>query len=307
MPYNSRRAARKKAAALILLPVILCAFFGFCGPAPMLNAAEKPGLPANFRMSDAKYIRAGREKKGPPDLAGLAGLHIAGSAQFSQQGLAAVAAAIGRKNLVVVDLRQESHGFVNGAAVSLYGENNKLNRGFNAKESSLREMQFLSFIKPGTRLSLSNSAPIEVRTVESESRLAASMGIRYIRVPVTDKESPTGQEVDGFLAAARKLPKGSWLYFHCMAGEGRTTTFMAMADMMKNAKAVSFDAIIYRQYLLGGEDLAAQSAVEDSAARYAFLKLFYSYCRQNRDGFATSFTSWEKQTYAAADARKRPN
>lgn len=43
--------------------------------------------------------------------------------------------------------------------------------------------------------------------------------------------------------------------FHCEAGEGRTTAYMAMYDMMKNPD-VSLKDILYRQHLLGGNYVA---------------------------------------------------
>ena len=44
--------------------------------------------------------------------------------------------------------------------------------------------------------------------------------------------------------------KDNWLHFHCKQGIGRTTTFMIMYDIMKNAKEVSLDDIVKRQVAL---------------------------------------------------------
>ena len=46
----------------------------------------------------------------------------------------------------------------------------------------------------------------------------------------------------------------SWLHFHCLAGYGRTATFMAIYDMMKNPD-VGLSDIVYRQSMTGGENL----------------------------------------------------
>jgi hypothetical protein len=57
--------------------------------------------------------------------------------------------------------------------------------------------------------------------------------VHYVRIPVTDHCAPS----DVALAAFRELasssePKSSWLHFHCHGGDGRTTTFLALYDMV---------------------------------------------------------------------------
>lgn len=41
------------------------------------------------------------------------------------------------------------------------------------------------------------------------------------------------ENIDEFIKLYKSLPKDAWLHFHCEAGKGRTTTFLAMYDMMK--------------------------------------------------------------------------
>ncbi len=81
------------------------------------------------------------------------------------------------------------------------------------------------------------------------------MHARYQRFYIEDFHGPDQASVVKFVNFAKTIPDNTWLYFHCRAGRGRTTTFMSMYDMMKNAKQVTFDEIMDRQLALGGADL----------------------------------------------------
>jgi hypothetical protein len=54
---------------------------------------------------------------------------------------------------------------------------------------------------------------------------------------------------DLFSRSAR-LPENAWAHFHCEAGLGRTTTFMVLYDMLRNANRVSLEDIVQRQKIL---------------------------------------------------------
>jgi hypothetical protein len=75
---------------------------------------------------------------------------------------------------------------------------------------------------------------------------------------------------------------------------GRTTTFMAMYDMMKNSKKVSLEDIMERQELLGGVKLLKPVGGKESESqkRSDFLRQFYQYTKENNDNFKTSWSQW---------------
>jgi hypothetical protein len=79
----------------------------------IINAPDKAGAPPNYR-STSDVSKLGEDVV----VDGLEKLRASGSAQFSAKGLAAVSQRTGGRPLTVLDLRQESHGFVGGAAVS---------------------------------------------------------------------------------------------------------------------------------------------------------------------------------------------
>src|SRR5258706_13059159 len=134
----------------------------------------------------------------------------------------------------------------------------------------------------------------------SEEELAKSSGLDYFRITASDHRKPTMDDVDLFIDNIRSLAGNYWLHFHCHAGDGRTTTFMVMYDMMRNAKKVTFDDIIMRQHLIGGLDLTKDEDFPSWDKQYAiertdFLKNFYEYCKANDDNFKTSYSMWLKR------------
>jgi hypothetical protein len=58
--------------------------------------------------------------------------------------------------------------------------------------------------------------------------------VEYLRIPVTGHCAPSDAAVDklcGLRDKARRDPR-SWVHFHCHGGDGRTTTFLALYDML---------------------------------------------------------------------------
>lgn len=249
-----------------------------------INQENIKELPKNFRKTNDKII----SNSNKVNLEGLSELNASGSAQFSKESLGLIKNSIGnRKHITVVDLRQESHGFVNGIAISWRDNNNQLNRGLTYCQVVNKENKLLGDIKLNSPLSIGKGKTIIPTSVENENCVVNGTGLGYKRIMVTDSEPPTGENITDFVHFVKTMPKDTWLHFHCEAGEGRTTTFMAMYDMMRNAKKVSFEDIIARQELIGGINLST-----DLPSRFKILENFYSYCKENTEDFKVSWNEW---------------
>lgn len=278
-------------------------------PLLVVNAYNIPDqLPLNFRTTQDTLAPTAQNV---PSIKGLRELKASGSSQFSDYGLEAIIKRLDVKKLVIVDLRGESHGFLNGMAISWYGFRNAANANKTPQEAAATEEQLLQNLskqyvatihqilehsKSGG-ISKTVSENVLVGVVESEKEITAQYDIDYLRIYVTDRQRPSDANVDQFVSFVRNLPQDTWLHFHCLAGHGRTTTFMVMLDMMRNAKSVSFEDIVQRQYLLGGTNLLKNNASEDwkifnKDARIAFIKKFYDYAKNNQDNFATSWSKF---------------
>jgi protein-tyrosine phosphatase len=268
----------------------------------------------NYRTMDSKFhaIKGGPKE---PSRLGLPSLNISGSAEFGKSSLESMKVKLKRYNLIVVDLRQESHGFVNGLPVSWFRGRDQLNWGKTLQEIETDERERLaaifkahtikvySLVQPEKLSGLKRGddpITMKVHTVSTERELCEELGIFYMRMPVPDYMRPSGKQVDRFVKLARAVGKSSWIHVHCDGGDGRTTSFLAMYDMMHNAKNVSLEDIVNRQWLLGGIDLLAVNTKipwkrECAQARADFIKKFYRYCRENKDDFKTTWSAWLKK------------
>lgn len=215
----------------------------------ILNSENGPHLPRHFRKEEA--------------------LQASGSGQFSENGLKAILEQLPKNRpITIVDLRQESHGFVNGTAVSWYATRDAANVGRSLQEIETDEAERLQCLlkeknitvqrilsKPEDRIEKSQALPFIAETVMTEKQLTEKYKVGYIRIPVTDHLPPTEEQLNRFREFVNNLPPQTWLHFHCEAGEGRTTTFLTLYDILRTGKKEPLDAIIRRQYEMGGIDL----------------------------------------------------
>lgn len=268
----------------------------------VIDAENKNILPAKFRTTN-NTIKLNEKKE--VNLLGLSDLNASGSGAFSKNELVEIKNNIGNKPIIDVDLRQESHGFVNGIGISYYGKKDDANLNLtsdevisdeNNKLNTIAKNKKVTFDKLSKKKSVSDISVInDVKTVQTEKELANSLGLQYLRITVPDHKIPTNDQVDSFVNFIETLPKGTWLHFHCRGGKGRTTTFLSMYDMLLNAKKVTFNDIMKRQKLIGGEDLLSGSDAggkADAEKRSKLLTYFYTYCHDNTDNFKTTFSQW---------------
>ena len=270
----------------------------------------RAGLPRNFRTTD-DLVKAANGP-GAPSVAGLARLRASGSAEFTAENLKTVLAKLPAP-VTIFDLRQEDHGFINGEAVSWYATDNWANVGKDAKTIAASEKGRLGACAVGSDVAISDDRGVKgegkasvehvaVQSAQTERKLVKDAGARYVRIPVADHCRPTDEAVDQFIFAVRQLPADGWAHFHCRAGKGRTTTFLALYDMLRNAREVSLRDILDRQALIVGEHLLQLDAASGaeawkagaSADRAAFVRAFYDYARANPNGKPQLWSEWLK-------------
>ena len=149
---------------------------------------------------------------------------------------------------------------------------------------------------------------LTVARAGTEREVVMAAGAGYVRITVADHARPLDEEVDRFILSVRALPAGGWVHFHCRAGKGRSTTFMALYDMLRNAKHVSLEDIVSRQSLLLGDynllALGEQSGWKAGLAadRAAFVRAFFEYALANPGGQPALWTEWLKAQKNQAQA-----
>ena len=141
---------------------------------------------------------------------------------------------------------------------------------------------------------------VTVERASIERDVVQLAGASYVRITVTDHTRPLDDEVDRFILAVRALPGNAWAHFHCEAGLGRTTTFMVLYDMLRNADRVSLEDIVHRQKILShGYDVLQPDEPENGKAPYAaqragIIRAFYDYARANPNGRPRVWSEWLK-------------
>lgn len=251
----------------------------------------------NFRFmtDDWKIEFRGKE----PTRQGLDKLHASAGGQPSLAALTTLYQTIHEREpdakIFLVDLRQESHGYANALPVSWYIKNNAANAGKNASEVEADEVERLNNLRgvETTFEPLGNAdkqafKPITIipRFIQTERDASEKLGFEYVRFAAADMQFPAPEVVDDFIIFIARLPDNAWLHFHCQAGHGRTTTFLAMYDIMKNPD-VSLEEICKRQYLLGGSNLLLEPEGDDwysttARDRAKKIRLFYEFVQGTR-------------------------
>lgn len=285
-----------------------------------LDAENKDKLPRTFRTANSPFLtgrdgkKTGKDFTAAPTRAGLDKLYASGSGQFSEKGLQALLPVLRRQAkgpIYIVDLRQETHGFFNGTAVSWYGKRDWGNIGKSRDAVLSDEQQRLQAVKGKSPVvaALDDDKnpiapqPMKIDSALSEKELAQRYGLHYYRITATDHVWPSAEQVDSFIRFTKTLPENAWLHFHCEAGKGRTTAFLTMYDMMKNPD-VPLGDILSRQYLLGGNYVAyeiknpkpGQWKAPYYQEKARMIAAFYQYVQAARaDGCSISWSSWLKK------------
>jgi hypothetical protein len=299
----------KRIVVFLIVLLSFCSVVMASQPLMVMDVSDSNSLPQRFRTTN-DTVKS--DKVMNLSLEGLDELHILGSAQFSAEQLPLVLTQISSKKVTIVDLREECHGYIYGLAVSWYGAHNQANKGKPLEEivteeasrldgimNSRQAKLIMSFDKQ--RLSEDKVQDIEVNDVMVESRLAELNHVGYVRLPVTDRMAPGNESIDKFVEFVKKMPPDMWLYFHCRAGHGRTTTFMLLYDILRNGKKLPLADLAERQYLLGGVDLLVSPPKEvsnkyqDYVRRAQLIKLFYEYVKTSPDDLPVPWSEWVKE------------
>jgi Inositol hexakisphosphate len=291
MKGRHRLVARSLLVIALAIAAASPAFAGTDQVTLILNAPDNAGTPRNYRA--------------------IKNLGASGSGQFSAKELDAVRARTGGRPLVVLDLRQESHGFVDGTAVSWFGARDAANGGKSAEQIGRDESALLAGVageqtvtvqkvtgKTADR-TIGETKPVElpVQTVQSEEDVVRAAGGGYVRVYAADYQPFTDEQVDQLAGFWQTRPADAWVHVHCAAGQGRTTQALVMFDMLENATTTSLRDIVDRQHDAGGINVLPAKSTPDwrhdgEVARARLVRRFYEYAKEHPRGEGETWSSW---------------
>lgn len=289
--------------------------------------ANRSRMPKSFRTTkDAFVVKKAKkwvkDKKKFPSRKGMDLVSVSASGQFSDvsfRNLVKILEEKGKK-LYVGDLRQESHGFAGGHAVSLYGRHNALNRGLSEKEAARAETAFLEDLSRKApahiykviekkRGEIFKVVPLRIHPapVVSEKDLVESYGAEYRRFRTLDHSYPDVETMTAFVDFVKTLPQEAHVHLHCRGGRGRATQYMAYMLILKNAPSHSLEDILDYLYLIGGKGLHHISQSPHKGWKRPFaenrlkhIEYVYEYAK-DPEGYKTcSWKAWlEKKKYTA--------
>lgn len=231
---------------------------------------------------------------------------ISGSAQFSADQFDALAADLrdhaGDREIWIIDCRMESHGLINGIAVSWCNAVNDVNAGKPCERIEAEESALSMF--PGTELTAyttENDRPLDAVTLswqswQTERELVEAAGFHYLRLACPDHCWPPEDIIDAFLDFVEGPGKDAWLHFHCQAGSGRTGAFMTVSEILRRP-GVPLEEILRHQAETGSGNLVTPSAHEKSHAqksRYVMVRVLDEYLRRQH----TASSSGERQRWS---------
>jgi len=103
--------------------------------------------------------------------------------------------------------------------------------------------------------------PIEIKSLQTPREMFDQLkkegyNVDYQRIPVTDMKKPEDGDLDELVKALKKADPNSPLIFNCHAGQGRTTTAMVVASIMRRAQNGEDTDLIKEQALR--EDIKEQ-------------------------------------------------
>ena len=281
------------------------------GPVLKVDRLDISQLPRNFRIANDPFHSTLKDGT-IPSRVGMENVKASASSIFSEKEFEQVLAKIpvSSQKVIVVDLRQESHGYLNGTAVSWFSPNNWGNDGKRLDDVKKIELEQLDKARVNSPITVYNfdddknvpttSFQMDVARARTEEEMVKEHGAGYYRLALSDHFRPEDEYVDEFVEWYKKLPKDAWLHIHCFAGMGRTTVFMNMVDILQNAKKVSFEDIVGRQGLIGNVDLRdidgklnwkRKAYVE----RLQFTKHFYEYVKQSPKDLPGKYSDWAKK------------
>ena len=261
-----------------------------------------------YAAEDSVFIRIDRDdpdawKQALANVRFLEEEGMSGSAQFSETQFRDLAAELRERSdeVWMVDCRLESHGFINGIAVSWCGEDNGANLGKTAEEVEAEEEALSGLTGTNvTAYTAQNDRPKDeleliVEKWETERALTESEGMHYLRLACPDHCWPPSDIIDSFIDFAKDLEDGAWLHFHCQAGSGRTGAFMTIYEMMQKPD-VPVEDILQHQADTGSGNLVERSAPEKSHAqkeRCVLARAVFQYIQANHEsGYELKWSEW---------------
>jgi hypothetical protein len=201
------------------------------------------------------------------------------SGQFSEKTFVTLLEELSScsEKLVIVDLRAESHGFVNGQSVCWRNR-------FNDRDPTSEEVEEEENVGLAQALSegylFVDQLELQVFRAITERALVEDAGHTYVRLPLMNAHRPSEQFTDQFVQFIKSLSPDEWVHFHSEVDKTKTRLLMILMHIIKNGDQISFEDILWRQQILNEEFAQEEEFKQTEQERLTFLHEFYTYMQQ---------------------------
>jgi hypothetical protein len=136
---------------------------------------------------------------------------------------------------------------------------------------------------------------------QTEGEIVQNFGDGVYYMPLKENPGWLGNQafMEDLIKFFESIPEGSPVYAHCFHGKGRTTIFIVLYDIFRNAKQVPLQDIADRHYCLGREHILDTNlwlkgtwTQEALNARTELIKRFYDYMTDPHGYGAQTWTNW---------------
>lgn len=218
-------------------------------------------------------------------------LSISSSGQFNEKQLENLVGHINKKRILIIDLRMESHGFINGD--SFYIDENKIERtGLSSNEIFVEEIKDLEKINEEKTIDLYNEnkktlEKVEVIKIKNEAEVVYDKNLEYMKLAIKKGGVPSKDVVDNFINIFKNKPKDVHLHFHCDNGIDRSKILLIMWEFINNSKR-DFNELV--DEMKSKYNYSFKDKKEEE-----FFGVFYNYVRENeKNNFEIAYSIWIK-------------
>ncbi len=244
-------------------------------------------------------------------------LGMSASQQLSAAQLRQLIEEFPSKKFTIVNLREETHFFLNGLPISITNKENDANKGKSLNQIEEYESNIHQLLNQKEKLILYKrikkkevingkkekivhfipEKTICLNEIENEEILVKHLKGNFVRIPLTDHTGfPSTAQLDQLVSLYDTQKKeNSWVHFHCAGGRGRSSTAMTIFAILNWANSLSLTEILSRLELRGNKELIKPITANKKNSKRADLNFwaeFYQFAQQRNDTMAWS--SWQK-------------
>ena len=180
-------------------------------------------------------------------------IHISASGQFTvnQVNYLKHIAKLHNKKLLVIDLRAEKHGFVNGLPVHFLSDD-------NISEEIIQHHKLHKITVKDSH----HYVDIKVKDFLTEAELLEKHNVKYYNIKIRNMFIPEYDQINILLDLIRSYKDDYWIHIHCKAGKGRTTTALVAHFISEYSNTASLEEILDYHHKIGGINITIDSAMK---------------------------------------------